>query len=180
MKAWVLSLTFILLIASTASADQDSLSGFDLIHQTENYYKPLFLDNIANQEKRIEEFIQNHTRYSEVEKIHYLLSSTKNSSCVFVRNGLQYNGDAAVRFLRWKMLHRQRNRKPVKTARDFVRKVAMRSNKTGIPYEIILPDGRRKKAKDVFLSELEFLERAILTHQHVNRISAKSIPLSKV
>ncbi|MBN1688517.1 MAG: DUF5329 family protein [Candidatus Omnitrophica bacterium] len=113
----------------------------------------------------MDQFLKRHTRFTEQDKIDYLLSSTRISGAKFVRNGNQYDGSSAAKFLRWKMLHKQYRNSPIRTADDFVNRVAVRSNKTGRPYEIILPDGRREKTVDVFRSELEALEKALLKNQ---------------
>jgi hypothetical protein len=70
----------------------------------------------------------------------------------FVRNGKEYDVAAAVRFLRGKW---KANDKEVKTARDFVDKVASLSGTSGKPYLIRFKDGREIPSRDFLLAELK-------------------------
>jgi hypothetical protein len=69
----------------------------------------------------------------------------------FIRNGKEYNVDTAVRFLRGKW---KANDKDVKTARDFVDKVASASGTSGKPYHIRFKDGREISSRDFLIAEL--------------------------
>lgn len=73
----------------------------------------------------------------------------------FIRNGSEYDVSTAVRFLRGKW---KSNDKKVKTARDFVDKVASASGTSGKPYVIRFNDGRQFKSRDFLLTELKKLE----------------------
>lgn len=70
----------------------------------------------------------------------------------FVRNGSTYEPATAVRFLRGKW---RANDAEVKTARDFIAKVASASGTSGKPYIIRFRDGREMKSRDFLLSELD-------------------------
>lgn len=73
----------------------------------------------------------------------------------FVRNGSTYEVSTAVRFLRGKW---EANDSAVKTARDFIDKVASASGTSGKPYLIRFKDGREIKSRDFLLAELKKLE----------------------
>jgi hypothetical protein len=73
----------------------------------------------------------------------------------FIRNGSTYEVATAVRFLRGKW---EANDAAVKTARDFVDKVASFSGTSGQPYLIRFKDGREIRSRDFLLSELKKLE----------------------
>lgn len=70
----------------------------------------------------------------------------------FVRNGAEYDVKSAVRFLRGKW---KANDKEVRTARDFVDKVASLSGTSGKPYLIRFKDGREMQSRDFLLAELK-------------------------
>jgi hypothetical protein len=75
----------------------------------------------------------------EQERIEYLIDRVGDmNAAVFIRNGREYDAGIAARFLRskWKA-----NADTVKTAEDFVEKVASRSSTTGTPYRIRMKDG---------------------------------------
>jgi hypothetical protein len=69
----------------------------------------------------------------------------------FVRNGSPYEPSTAVRFLRgkWSQNHAQ-----VKSARDFIDKVASVSGTSGKPYLIRFKDGKEIESRDYLLAEL--------------------------
>lgn len=73
----------------------------------------------------------------------------------FIRNGSTYEVAAAVRFLhgKWKA-----NDSEVKTARDFIDRVASASGTSGKPYLIRFKDGREINSREYFLGELQKLE----------------------
>jgi hypothetical protein len=73
----------------------------------------------------------------------------------FIRNGSTYEGASAIRFLRGKW---KANDAEVKTARDFIDKVASASGTSGKPYLIRFKDGREIKSRDFLLAELKKLE----------------------
>lgn len=73
----------------------------------------------------------------------------------FIRNGSTYELATAVRFLRGKW---DANDSAVKTARDFIDKVASASGTSGKPYLIRFKDGREIKTREYLLAELQKLE----------------------
>jgi len=72
----------------------------------------------------------------------------------FVRNGSTYNADSAATFLRRKW---QANQSQVKTALDFIDKVAAFSGTSGKPYLIRFEDGKEIRSRDFLLTELKKL-----------------------
>jgi hypothetical protein len=70
----------------------------------------------------------------------------------FVRNGAEYDVSTAVRFLRGKW---KANDKEVKTAHDFVDKVASASGTSGKSYLIRFKDGREIPSREFLLAELK-------------------------
>jgi hypothetical protein len=92
----------------------------------------------------------------EKQRIEALIKRVAESKDVkFVRNGTIYSADTAARFLRLKW---QANESEVKTARDFIDKVASMSGTSGKPYLIRFSDGSEIKSKDFLLAELRKLE----------------------
>ena len=73
----------------------------------------------------------------------------------FIRNGSSYEVSTAVRFLRGKW---EANDAQVKTARDFIDKVASVSGTSGKPYLIRLKDGKEIPSRDFLLAELKKIE----------------------
>jgi hypothetical protein len=73
----------------------------------------------------------------------------------FIRNGSTHDVSTAVRFLRGKW---EANDADVKTAKDFIDKVASASGTSGKPYRIRFKDGRETKSRDFLLVELRKLE----------------------
>jgi hypothetical protein len=73
----------------------------------------------------------------------------------FIRNGSTHDVSTAVRFLRGKW---EANDADVKTARDFIDKVASASGTSGKPYLIRFKDGRQTKSRDFLLAELKKIE----------------------
>src|SRR4030095_2486650 len=76
---------------------------------------------------------------SEKQKIEALIKHVADlKDAKFVRNGSAYNADTAAVFLRRKW---EANESEVKTARDFIDKVASFSGTSGKPYVIRFKDG---------------------------------------
>ena len=75
----------------------------------------------------------------------------------FIRNGSTYDVSTAVRFLRGKW---EANDAQVKTARDFIDKVASVSGTSGKPYLIRLKDGKEIPSHDFLTVELQKIEAA--------------------
>jgi len=73
----------------------------------------------------------------------------------FIRNGSTYEVSSAVRFLRGKW---NANAAEVKSARDFIDKVASASGTSGKPYLIRFKDGRELTSREFLLAELQKIE----------------------
>jgi cation diffusion facilitator CzcD-associated flavoprotein CzcO len=73
----------------------------------------------------------------------------------FIRNGSTHDVSTAVSFLRGKW---EANDADVKTAKDFIDKVASASGTSGKPYLIRFKDGRETKSRDFLLAELKKIE----------------------
>ena len=70
------------------------------------------------------------------------------SNLKFIRNGSEYDSSTAVKFLRGKW---DRQRDTIRSAREFIDKIASLSSTTGKPYRIRLADGHEIDCS-VFLS----------------------------
>jgi hypothetical protein len=73
----------------------------------------------------------------------------------FIRNGLTYEPATAVRFLRGKW---DANKTEVKSARDFIDKVAGMSGTSGKPYLIRFKDGKEVQSGEFLRAELKKIE----------------------
>lgn len=122
-----------------------------------------FLDSEEAQRGRIEAFLGQHAECTEQDKIDYLLESIKTSDLTYVRNGDYFDGKKASRWLRWKMGHKQYKANPIDTADEFVNVVSVGSVKTGLPYQIRLPNGRFVKVRSILKTELKSLEDALIS-----------------
>jgi hypothetical protein len=74
----------------------------------------------------------------------------------FVRNGSTYDAKAAATFLRLKW---GANDSEVKTARDFIDKIATLSGTSGKPYVIRFEDGSEMTSRDVLLAALNKIQK---------------------
>jgi hypothetical protein len=92
----------------------------------------------------------------EKQKIETLIKQVANLKDVkFVRNGSAYNADSAAVFLRRKW---EANASEVKTARDFIDKVASFSGTSGKPYLIRFKDGKEIQSRDFLVAQLKKLD----------------------
>jgi len=73
----------------------------------------------------------------------------------FIRNDSTYGATIAVLFLRGKW---RANDGEIKSARDFIDKVASTSGASGKPYLIRFSDGREVTSRDFLLAELSKIE----------------------
>ena len=93
---------------------------------------------------------------AERQKIESLINQVGDlKDAKFIRNGSTYEVSSAVRFLRGKW---DANAAEVKSARDFIDKVASTSGTSGKPYLIRFKDGREIKSREFLLAELQKLE----------------------
>ena len=90
-------------------------------------------------------------------RIDYLLERVSKSPYNFWRNGSQHTGKRAAAHLRWKMIRRYDQ---VKTAEDFIERVATRSKISGEPYLVLFPGGKRPLG-GVLHHELELFDQVI-------------------
>jgi hypothetical protein len=104
---------------------------------------------------------------AEKHKIEALIKSIADANDLqFVRNGKVYDSVIAAKFLRGKWAA---NDAEVKTARDFIDKVANFSGTSGEPYLIRRNDGTEIKSKDYILAELRKLEKAAFEQRASDR-----------
>ena len=93
---------------------------------------------------------------SEKQKIEALIKQIANlKDAKFVRNGSAYNANSAAVFLRRKW---EANESEVKTALDFIDKVASFSGTSGKLYLIRFKDGGEIKSRDFLLAQLKKLD----------------------
>jgi len=89
-------------------------------------------------------------------KIKYLLDCTSKSGYSFDRNGMVYGGRRTAQHLRKKYMQRINK---VKTAQDFIDKVASISTASGKPYLALPGDGKAYPTGDILNYELRRLEK---------------------
>jgi len=90
---------------------------------------------------------------TERQKIEALIEQLGNlKDAKFVRNGSTYEPATAIRFLRRKW---EANDAKVKTARDFIDKIASVSSSSGKPYLIRFKDGREINSREYLNSALD-------------------------
>ena len=93
---------------------------------------------------------------AEKQKIETLIEQVRTlKDARFIRNGSSYSADNAATFLSRKW---QANNSSVKSARDFIDKVASFSGTSGRPYLIRFKDGREIRSREFFLAELRKIE----------------------
>src|SRR5262245_35145678 len=95
---------------------------------------------------------------TEKQKIEALLKHVEEmKDAKFVRNDAEYDAKTAARYLRGKW---EANEAAIKTAKDFIEKVASVSSTTGKPYLVRQKDGKEMKSGDYLLAELKKLEQS--------------------
>ena len=93
---------------------------------------------------------------AEKQKIETLIKHIGElKDATFIRNGSSYSAGNAATFLRRKW---QANDSSVKTARDFIDKVASFSGTSGKPYLIRFKDGREISSQEFLLAALEKIQ----------------------
>ena len=86
-------------------------------------------------------------------KIEALIRHVENlKGASFIRNGKSYDAKNAAKFLRGKWDAKE---KEIKTAEEFIAKVATVSSTTGKPYLIKFSDGREVKCGEYLTGELK-------------------------
>ncbi len=95
---------------------------------------------------------------SEKEKIEALIKHIGDlKDAVFIRNGSDYDSKAAAKFLKGRWESKQ---KEIKTATEFIEKMASVSSTSGKPYAIRFKDGKETKCGEYLKVELKKLEKA--------------------
>jgi hypothetical protein len=92
---------------------------------------------------------------TEAEKIEALIKHVEGLDAKFVRNGTEYDAKTAGRFLRAKW---DRQQDEIKTAAQFIEKVASMSSTSGKPYSIRFKDGTESKSGEYLTAQLKKLE----------------------
>jgi len=93
---------------------------------------------------------------SENEKIEALIASVAaQKGAIFIRNGVEYDAKSAAKHLRSK---RRWAGSKIKTAKDFIEKLATGSSQTGKPYTIRLKSGKEMPSAEFLEEELDRLE----------------------
>jgi len=118
----------------------------------------IYLSSGESIPKTIETFSKSQDLNNEESKINYLISRLQKSKFTYVRNRANYSGMEAAEFLRWK-LNRPRWRPLISTAQDFVIIITRGSITSGLPYEVVMPNGDRHDLKALLINELEFLNK---------------------
>ena len=109
---------------------------------------------------------------SERQKIEALIKYVgEMSETKFVRNGSTYDAKTAAMFLRRKW---GANDSQVKTARDFIDKIATVSGTSAKPYVIRFKDGTEVKSRDFLLAALDKIEKSMTEQTGVDGKSPAS------
>jgi hypothetical protein len=87
----------------------------------------------------------------ETEKIEKLISFIGHSDASFIRNGTAYTGKQAADHMRLKL---SRAGSAIKTAKDFIDKIASTSSMSGKPYKVQFKNGTELNLRDVLYNEL--------------------------
>src|SRR3954462_2576006 len=95
---------------------------------------------------------------TEKQKIEALIKHVEVMKDVkFIRHDRENDAKTAARFLRGKW---EAKESEIKTAKEFIEKVASISSTTGKPYLIRFKDGKQMKGGDYLLGELKKLDNA--------------------
>lgn len=93
---------------------------------------------------------------TEDQKIEKLIASVEKATNIqFYRNGSYHDATTAASHLR---LKRKKAGNAVKTASDFIEKLASKSSMTGEEYKIKYSTGKEVKARDYFYAQLKLIE----------------------
>ena len=94
--------------------------------------------------------------YTEQQKTDHLILFVRSlKGATFIRNGSEHTPEAAADHLQYK---REKAGSRLKTARDFIDKVATSSSMSGTPYMIRFANGKEFPASMVLTNELNKLE----------------------
>lgn len=92
---------------------------------------------------------------TETQKIERLIEHVgKLGEAKFIRNDVEYDAASAEKFMRakWKSMGSD-----IKTAMEFIEKIATKSSTTGKPYLIRFPDGKERKSGEYLIEQLKEL-----------------------
>ena len=96
---------------------------------------------------------------SEAEKIDAIITRVQaHTELEFIRNGKTYTSAEAARHLRMKYAFAGGR---VKTAEDFIEKIASGSSESGIPYLVRQKDGSTMSSADFMHRELKLIEGSL-------------------
>ena len=110
----------------------------------------------------------NHKALTETEKIEALLQKVEGlKDAVFIRNGSGHDAKTAAKFLRGKW---ENMGKDIKTAAEFIEKIASKSSTTGKPYVIRFTDGHEVQCGDFLKAELKKLEALPAGREQTNSV----------
>lgn len=100
---------------------------------------------------------------TEAQKIDHLISFVRNlKGATFIRNGSEHTPAAAADHLQMK---REKGGSRIKTAKDFIDKIATKSTVSGDLYLIRFANGKEFPSQMVLLNELKKLEEGKSTKQ---------------
>lgn len=99
-------------------------------------------------------FMGNLSHAADNEEINYLLSYLGDSGCTFIRNGSEHRAQEARDHLEMKYNHAKGR---IKTAEDFIDKLASQSSLSRKPYEV--------RCADVQLPSKQWLDEALAFHR---------------
>lgn len=98
-------------------------------------------------------FAQTKTPLSETQKIEALFKAVEQlKEAKFYRNGELHDATAAAKHLRMKW---EKAGSRVKTAIDFIEKIASKSSMSGEPYKIVYANGKTVLARQFFYEQLK-------------------------
>lgn len=90
-------------------------------------------------------------------EIEFLLNAIGQSECIFTRNGSDHSSAEAEAHLRMKY---NRTRSRIRSAEDFIDRLASESSWTGTAYTISCVDGKTEPSRQWLYRELQLYRRA--------------------
>ncbi|MBI4372504.1 MAG: DUF5329 family protein [Candidatus Omnitrophica bacterium] len=154
---WILVLFFHGCVAQTHQQEPVAL-----LHGVSEEGTPICLANPSGIPSIVQKFFATRDLTTEEGKIDYLLERLRSSRLTFYRNKVEYTGQSAAEFLRWKMNRwKSRYHTKIDMAQDFVVKIASSSKMSGQPYVVVLSDGSRHPLQSVLQNELDALEACL-------------------
>jgi len=93
---------------------------------------------------------------TEEAKIRSLIQSVRGlTTATFIRNGTEYSSAVAA----WHMEQKwQKQKDQIHTAREFIERVATKSNTSGQTYQIRFADGKQLSSEEYLVPKLKELE----------------------